>query len=67
MKRPPAPAPSLPLSLYSSLAVTIVEARGRAFTGAGQSSGFFKNQEGCGSFWRLVFGKTKLKAVCGNI
>lgn len=73
-KTPACALPPLPLSLYGALTVPIVEAQGRVLAGTGQGacrcrteSRFFKNQEVCGSFCRLVLGKTKLKAVCGTI
>ena len=68
------PAPPLPLSLYGALAVPIVEAQGRVLAGTGQGvcrcrteSQFFQKSRGLREFWRLVLGKTKLKAVCGTI
>ena len=74
-KRWPAPCPPLCLYHYMALLQSLLlrrkaeclRAQGKVFAGAGQSPGFFKNQEVCGSFCRLVLGKTKLKAVCGTI
>ena len=74
-KRWPAPCPPLCLYHYMALLQSLLlrrkaeclRAQGKVFAGVGQSLSFFKNQEVCGSFWRLVLGKSKLMAVCGTI